>query len=123
MKHIDLLPMQWGRLRDLREVEPLNDADAACLAELRDVLQRHGRLERFALQLAHAHFKLAAHEVLVEYSDPARRQQWLRVEPAKRARGAGVVATTWLLGSSAPRVVCVCAWGGAHGHLGRHESA
>jgi hypothetical protein len=51
------------------------------MAELRDVLARHGRLGRFALHLAHRHFALRDDEVLVEYSDAVRREQWTRAEP------------------------------------------
>lgn len=53
MARLTIVPVQWTRLRDLRDVAPLDAADLACIAELREVLARHGRLQRFALQLVH----------------------------------------------------------------------
>ena len=121
-RSMTILPLEWRRLPELRDVPPLDAADLACLAELRDVLARHGRLRRFALQLAHKHFEVAPHEVLVEYSDPIARVQQLRVE----ARSAGIVRdavpTTWMLDQpGAPLVTCVCAYRADVGHLGRHQ--
>ena len=123
MAQLTIHPMHWSRLRDLRDVAPLDANDLACMAELREVLARHGRLERFALHLVHKHFDLADDEVLVEYSDPQAREQHLRVE----ARGCVALRdarpTTWLLAGPRPLVACVCAWRAGQGHLGRHESS
>ena len=124
MTLITISALQWSRLQDLHDVEPLDAADVACMHELRDVPARHGRLDRFALQLVHMHFDLAADEVLVEYSDPVRREQRLRVRGTRQARpGRGAVPTLWTLADDRPCVVCVCAERGGQGHLGRHESA
>ena len=112
--------MQWTRVADLRDVAPLNDADLACMRELRDVLARHGRLDRFALHLVHRHFALAAHEVLVEISDPQARVQRLSVHPRASPELVDAVPTTWTLAGGHAEVHCVCAWRGGLGHLGRH---
>ncbi len=114
--------MQWARVDPLHEIAPLDALDLACMVELRDVLARHGRLGRFALHLIHKHFDLASGEVLVEYSDPATRTQWLRVEARDRAELQQAIPTTWTLQGRDPLVACVCAWRHGHGHLGRHES-
>lgn len=80
MNRLTIAPLHWSRLPDLRQIAPLGDADLACMCELRTVLARHGRLERFALHLVHQHFELGADEVLVEYSDAQLRKQGQRVE-------------------------------------------
>ncbi len=123
MTTITLSPLQWGRLQDLQDVEPLDADDVACMRDLRDVLARHGRLERFALQLAHKHFDIAADEVLVEYSDPVRREQRLHVRSRDGSDLLDAVPTLWSLAEERPRVVCVCAQRAGQGHLGRHEPA
>jgi hypothetical protein len=115
--------MQWSLLQDLRDVAPLDDADVACMHELRDVLARHGRLGRFALHLVHRHFELTENEVLVEYSDPAVREQRLRVEPRAGASLRNAIPTTWMFDAERPLVACVCASSDGKGHLGRHESS
>lgn len=122
MGELTIRPLQWSRLEDLRDVAPVDAADLACLAELRDVLARHGRLDRFAVHLLHKHFDLRDDEVLVEYSDRARREHRLRVEHRDSPAARHAVPTTWVLDRARPFVVCVCALRGVHGHLGRHET-
>ena len=46
--NLSILPMQWTGLADLPDVPPVDDGDLDCLAEIRDVLARHGKLNRFA---------------------------------------------------------------------------
>ena len=122
MSRLTIQAVQWSRLPELRHVAPLNAADFACMAELRDVLARHGRLGRFALHLLHRHFEVGADEVQVEYSDPASREQRLRVEPRNAATLRDAIPTTWTLQGAEPLVACVCAYRIDHGHLGRHRS-
>lgn len=118
-----ILPLHWSRLKDLRDVAPLDVGDVACMAELRDVLERHGRVGRFGLHLLHRHFELGDDEVLVEYSDPQRREQHLRVERRDSEALREALPTTWAFGDDGQAIVaCVCAWRGGQGHLGRHES-
>lgn len=63
---------------DFDDVPDLDDDDRACMAELAEVLARHGRLERFDLALAHGHFPLEAGEVLIETNDPLARTLMVR---------------------------------------------
>ena len=56
--------MQWGMLPELHEAWPIDETDLACLADLKAVLCRHGKLDRFAVQIAHRHFELAVHPSL-----------------------------------------------------------
>jgi hypothetical protein len=103
--------MQWTGLADLHDVPPVDGSDLDCLAEIRDILARHGKLRRFAVHLAHRHFALGPDEILIERPDPDGRTQHIGVgrlsdEPDARP-------TTWLfepgrelLLSSA--VYCVC---------------
>ncbi len=122
MDGLTIQALQWARLADLHDVPALDQHDLACMAELREVLMRHGRLQRFALHLVHKHFELAADEVLVEYSDPLAREQLLRVERRDAAVLQSAIPTTWTLAEAQPLVACVCAYRTEHGHLGRHQS-
>jgi len=91
---IHIQPMQWAALPDLADAPDLDDTDTACLAEVRDVLARHGKLQRFAMHLAHRHFDLEPGEVLIERPDDANRTQHIapgRLEDEPNAR-----PTTWL---------------------------
>jgi hypothetical protein len=46
-------PMQWGSLAELQDTPNLDETDMACLEAVRQVLAQHGKLERFAVHLAH----------------------------------------------------------------------
>lgn len=104
-------PMQWGVLPELQDAPPIDDADLACLQELRGVLARHGKLKRFAVHLAHRHFELGEGEVLIERPDADGRTQHVtvgRLEDEPDAR-----PTTWLFDEGpalhmTSAVYCVC---------------
>jgi hypothetical protein len=60
-------------LLDIDEVKPLSDDDKQCIAELKDVLERHGALQRFGVTLLQNHFPVYEGEVLVEECDEEAR--------------------------------------------------
>lgn len=102
-------PMQWGVLQELQDLAPLDAGDRACMAELRDVLARHGKLSRFALHLAHRHFEVGEGEALIERPDPDGRTQHVSV--GRLADFPDAVPTTWLfdgLNAAAGATYCVC---------------
>ncbi len=63
----------WNDLKDIDEVTPVGEMDVPCLAEVREVLKRHGMQERFGVALLHKHFDLEPGEMLVEQTDKAAR--------------------------------------------------
>jgi hypothetical protein len=65
-------------LLDITEVRPLDESDLPVLDELREVLERHGALDRFGLNLLHDHFPVADDEVLVEVCDTEQRTLTIR---------------------------------------------
>ena len=92
--NFSILPMQWTGLADLPDVPPVGDGDLDCLAEIRDVLARHGKLNRFAVHLAHRHFALGPDEILIERPDPDGRTQHVTV--GRLADEPDARPTTWL---------------------------
>lgn len=60
---------QYGRYKDIEDVELLNEADFACLAEVSEVLKKHGKRERFRVALLHNRFDMDTDEQLVEHMD------------------------------------------------------
>lgn len=111
MSSLAIQPMQWAALSELQDTPSIDDADLACLAELRDVLARHGKLKRFAVHLAHRHFELGAGEVLIERPDADGRTQHVTVGRLEDEPGAR--PTTWMFDDSPAlhmtnAVYCVC---------------
>ena len=65
--------LEYAELPTLDGVGPLTTEDERCLDEIRTVLDRHGRLDRFGVTLLHRHFELAEDELLVEECDFEKR--------------------------------------------------
>jgi hypothetical protein len=124
MSTLTIAPMQWTSVRDIDDVEPLSDADTDCLAEIRDVLKRHGKSERFGVALLHSHFPLGNDEILLETSDIETRT--LILKPAKQSEAASSIGTIWMLrdGEIATmawcRSYCKKVFGGLLGHVKSH---
>ncbi|MGE4003407.1 MAG: hypothetical protein AB7I48_24740 [Planctomycetaceae bacterium] len=91
---VEMSPIQWAGLKGIHEVKPLNETDYACLAEVRTVLAKYGRRERFGVALLHSHFKMESAEILVECSDPKRRV--LTIKPAKKETVGDTIETIWM---------------------------
>ena len=123
MKELVIKPMQWAKTADLHDVSPLDESDVTCMQEIREVLMKHEKVDRFALHLIHKHFDLDDDEILVEYSDPSPREQFFRVEKRTDDIMQHSIPTTWTLEQMEPMARCTCAYRQGKGHLGRHETA
>jgi hypothetical protein len=112
-------------LLDIGEVVPRSDADDACLTEIRDVLRRHGALDRFGILLLHSHFSLDSDEILVEQVDVESRTQTIRPIGRTDAEGMSTVETQWILTTDSPVMTCVqyCQVTDNRGHLHQHVNA
>lgn len=92
------------RLPDIHEVEPLGPDDQACIDEIREVLERHGALQRFGVTLLHQHFDVADHEVLVEKIDVERR---ILTSSPEAVEGVGSgIETSWRLDHPSRMQIC-----------------
>jgi hypothetical protein len=93
---IVVAPLQWSHLQDIDDIRPLNDGDSDCLVEIREVLKKHGKLDRFGVALLHSHFKLAADEVMLETTDEESRT--LITRPVRQSEaGNNNIGTIWML--------------------------
>lgn len=97
-QQIIIEPMQWNSLSHIADVPPIGDSDAACLEEVRQVLLKHGQVERFGLSLLHSHFDLADDEVLLETTDVERREHWVRPVTRKFLADNGITAQSTVIG-------------------------
>jgi hypothetical protein len=81
--------------------------DELCLAEIVEVLDRYGRLDRFGIVLNEPHFPVSDEEVLVESCDPTTRTLTLRPVTKVDLAGLDCVTTRWRMGPEAPEPACV----------------
>ncbi len=94
MDKLTLQPLQWSTLNHIADVKPIGDWDAACLEEIRTVLQKHNCLDRFGVALLHSHFNLAADEIMLETTDLDKREHWVRPVKNSFFEGTGVTVQT-----------------------------
>jgi hypothetical protein len=94
---IHMSAMQWTTLDHIADVRPIDDSDAACLEDIRQVLEKHGALQRFGVSLLHRHFDVADDEFMLETTDEEQREH--RVRPIKKAvfEAEGVTAQSTII--------------------------
>jgi hypothetical protein len=95
---VQIHSMAWNRLDHIADVQPIGDSDAACLAEVRDVLEKHGALSRFGIALLHSHFDLADDEMLLETTDLDKREHLVRPVSRSWLESEGIQAQTTIVG-------------------------
>ena len=83
MSALGMESMQWSTLKHITDVKPIGEDDAACLEEIRAVLEKHSCLERFGVTLLHSHFDLEDDEMMLETTDLEKREHWVR--PVKQS--------------------------------------
>ena len=111
--------VQWSSLTDVDDVRPVDAQDYVVLEEIRQVLAKHGSMERFGICLLHRHFDVAPGEVAVEYTDTASRISTVRVE--QHGPEGDYLQTMWRFGPGPEGVrACVRRCSYADGHKNEH---
>jgi hypothetical protein len=119
-------PTLWASFRDVDEVAKISDKDAQCLRDVRDVLAKHGALERFGLTLLHKHFHIADDEILLETTDVRDRTQIIRPvrkEDCVESQEFSLMTTAlrFVDGEQVATAYCGCRRN-KDGHTGQHQS-
>ena len=92
---LNAVPIQRLNLLDIDNVPRINESDYGCMAEVRDVLRKHGKQTRLGIALLHKHFDLRKGEVLVETTDPVNRVS--TIQPVKASEAGNAIETIWAL--------------------------
>lgn len=123
MTAIATQPTKWSEMPHINSVIEFSDTDKECLAEIRDILKKHGNLNRFGISLLHNHFEVGEDEFLLETTDEKRRTQYIR--PVKKAEfeGHDMVVTSLRLveGEAIAEMSCRCGRD-KDGHDGTHPN-
>lgn len=125
MSTLSIAPVQWTKLKDIEQVTPLNEADTQCLTEVRDVLKKHQKLERFGVALLHSHFDLQDDEIMLEEVGDEDRTLLLKAVKTSEV-GANDIGTIWMLSDDAAVTMAsgckrYCWQGILMGHQRRHR--
>lgn len=100
------LAMAYTDLLDIDATAPLNEEDRECMKEIRDVLARHNKLNRFGLTLLHSHFAINKGEILLESCDTEARELIMRVVPETSIKASEAIETSWRLSDSEAMTRC-----------------
>jgi hypothetical protein len=120
VQSVTVAAMQWSAVSDIDETAPLDASDAACLGEIRAVLEKHNKLKKFGLTLIHSHFPIADDEVLVEKVNKTTRT--LIIKPMKKSEAGSTVDTQWSLDAGHALLACrVKCYIDPPGHDGPHH--
>ena len=96
-----------GPAPPLDTVAPISADDLSCFEEIKAVLERHGKIDRFGITLLHSHFHMSGQEILLEKSNTASRTMVL--EPAIiDSSDISLIDTQWYLGASVPLSLVKC---------------
>ena len=87
--------LQWTDVPHIDEIDGISDEDREVLEEIREVLARHDRLNKFGIALLHYHFNLNEDEILVEYCDAPNRTLTTRTLLARDMDPSGLIETIW----------------------------
>lgn len=88
-------PQKGLTMERFEDIEPLGPADEPLFAELREVLIRHGAIDRFGVTLLHRHFDIGDGERLVELADARSRTIVIRPAALANDSGESPVPTSW----------------------------
>ena len=103
---MDATPLQQASVIDFDDLQPLGPEDEECINDLRAVLAKHNRLDRFGIFLLHAHFPVEPDEVLKEVCD--RESRTLTIKPVKMddLAGESTIDTMWDLATNRSMMKC-----------------
>ena len=108
MSNVVVQAVEWSTLKDVDDVEPITDKDHDILAEIRDIVIKHGYQNRFGVCLLHKHFDIAANEVALETTDVERRISVVQVVPANDHLMESSLQTSWRFVADEVQNATVC---------------
>ncbi|MBK6545758.1 MAG: hypothetical protein IPG12_10875 [Saprospiraceae bacterium] len=90
-----LNPILHNELCDIQEVALITEDDSNCLAELKEIIVKHGKENKFGISLLHKHFDLLENEMLVETINIKDRVLTTKPVYADEQRKNSLVQTVW----------------------------
>lgn len=99
------------------ELATLTGEDEECLKEIKGVLERFGKSNRFGVTLLHEHFDVDDDEVMQETTIPTKRRLVQTPVSRKLIDESEFAATSWELSGDTPRPLTVCPFHPVYGHI------
>jgi hypothetical protein len=99
----------YGNIPRFEDLQPIGPSDDECIKEVREVLAKHGKLNRFSLSLLHEHFEMAEDEVLKEDCDQETRSLTLKAVKEASLTDQSIIGTE--LNMETGRIIRKCSFG------------
>lgn len=90
-----LTALAHNKLKDIDAIEKLNATDQQCIEELKNVLQKHNKEDKFGIQLLHKHFDLAHDEIMLESIDVENRTLTTKPKKISELKEGSFIQTVW----------------------------
>ncbi|MBL7821435.1 MAG: hypothetical protein JNL65_12535 [Saprospiraceae bacterium] len=90
-----LNPILHNELSNIQEVALITKDDADCLAELKEIILKYGKENKFGISLLHKHFDLLEDEMLVETINVKDRVLTTTPVHVDEQRKNSLVQTVW----------------------------
>ncbi|MBA4025026.1 MAG: hypothetical protein C0482_21950 [Gordonia sp.] len=100
--------MTWNGLNRIHNVPGMGDDDESLIAELQEVLVRHGAQHRIGITLLHSHFDLKEDEVLIERVDADNKRLTITAEKASDFEADQLLPTMWRLDTPSRQALQYC---------------
>ncbi|MBS1596084.1 MAG: hypothetical protein JST90_17360 [Bacteroidetes bacterium] len=119
MTTLTIQPTKWSDMPHISAVKEFSEDDNECLMEIRDVLMKHGNLNRFGIYLLHNHFEVGEDEFLLEMTDESQRTQVIQPVKKERYKDEAVTITSLRLveGDVLIEMGCRCGKDGSGNHI------
>jgi hypothetical protein len=91
----DIQLKNWSESLPIQDVQPFGKQDEQCLAEIQQVLERHGLTSRFGVALLHKHFAVEGDEILVERTELEERRLVTDCVKVTDAKALNLITTVW----------------------------
>ena len=95
VKKTMLNPILHNELSDIQEVALITKDDSYCLSELKEIILKYGKENKFGISLLHTHFDLLENEMLVETINVKERVLTTTPVQVDEQRKKSLVQTVW----------------------------
>lgn len=90
-----LTPLAHNYLKDINSIEKLNLTDLNCINEVKDVLKKHDKEDKFGVLLLHKHFDLEEDEIMLESIDTENRILTTQPKKINELSESSFIQTVW----------------------------
>jgi len=90
-----LTPLMHNNLKDIDAIEKLNETDLKCINDIKNILKRHNKEDKFGVLLLHKHFDISEDEIMLESIDVKNRILITKPQKISTLKQNSFIQTVW----------------------------